>query len=196
MKTIFRTSAAVLVALFSMSASAHGNGNGNGNGNGGNNGNGNGNGTPTTANNTTQLTVNVAELYSIIVDENATINLATQDDFMNGARSAATNMKVFASKGYKITAVASAEKFTSNKQGATDLPNVNNIDIIVSSPNAATERTTALNHTATEVFASDKGEKNTDFSVVYAIPAGNTEAFLTSGGQTLQTVVTYTITGK
>ena len=154
MKTIFRTSAAVLVALFSMSASAHGNGNGNDG-----NGNGNGNGTPTTANNTTQLTVNVAELYSIIVDENATINLATQDDFMNGARSAATNMKVFASKGYKITAVASAEKFTSNKQGATDLPNVNNIDIIVSSPNAATERTTALNHTATEVFASDKGEK-------------------------------------
>src|SRR5690606_27036896 len=141
----------------------------------------------------TTLTVNVAELYSIVIDENASISLNDQDDFLNGAKSNVTNMTVFASKGYKITATASADHFTSNAAEAGSTPLVNNVDILVSRKGESSNvNTTPLTTAGGIVFNSLSGEKNSEFDVQYHIPAANTEAFLTSGGQTLETVITYT----
>src|SRR5690606_4788241 len=189
MKTILRLSALALTAFFSMNVSAQ-------------------SGTPvlrTTGSPTdgsgsgsTTLTVNVAELYSIVIDQNASIWLNDQDDFLNGAKSDVTNMTVFASKGYKITATASAERFTSNATAAGDTPLVNNVDILVSRKGESSDVTPVPLTTGdgVVVFNSTSGEKNSEFNVLYQIPAANTGAFLTSGGQTLETVITYTITGN
>ena len=79
MKTILRLSALALTAFFSMNVSAQSvtpvlrtatsptDGSGSGSG-------------------STTLTVNVAELYSIVFDENASISLNNQEDFLNGAK--------------------------------------------------------------------------------------------------------------
>lgn len=187
MKNTFKTAVvAFAMLLTSMSFAQSGNGNGNGNGYG--------NATETSS---TNLTVNVAQLYSIIVEPNATINLTTQNDFENGAKSGKSNMKVFASNGYKITAQASAEKFATNKANVTSTPNVNNVDVLLSRKgNSAVFAQTSLNHSGSTLHTSTSGENHTNFDVEYSIPSTNTDAFLTSGGQTLTTVVTYTITSN
>src|SRR5690606_15596721 len=177
MKTVLRLSALALTAFFSMNVSAQsfttlgtpasptaGSGSGSG---------------------STTLTVNVAELYSIVIDQTASISLNNQDDFLNGAKSNVTNMTVFASKGYKITATASAEHFTSNAADASNTPEVNNVDILVSRKGESSNiNPTPLTTAGSVVFNSLSGEKNSEFDVQYHIPAENTEAFLTSGGQT------------
>lgn len=173
MKTIFRLSALATTTLFSINASAQ------------------------STSGITTLTVNVAELYSIIIDENALISLNDQEDFLNGAKSNVTNMTVFASKGYNITATASADIFTSNTAVSGSTPLVNNVDILVSRKGESSNvNTTPLSTVGGVVFSSESGEKNSEFNVQYHIPATNTEAFLTSGGKTLETVITYTITGN
>src|SRR5690606_32103780 len=102
-----------------------------------------------------------------------------------------------ASKGYKITATASADHFTSNATEASNIPLVNNVDILVSRNGESSDvNSTPLTTGGGVVFTSTSGEKNSAFDVQYQIPAANTEAFLTSGGQTLETVITYTITGN
>src|SRR5690606_21641465 len=124
MKTILRLSALALTAFFSMNVSAQsyttlgtpasptaGSGSGSG---------------------STTLTVNVAELYSIVIDQTASISLNDQENLVNGAKSNVTNMTVFESKGYKITATASADRFTSSATEASNTPYVNNVDILVS----------------------------------------------------------------
>src|SRR5690606_34068844 len=190
MKTILRLSALALITLLSMNVSAQSvtrvagavasptDGSGSGSG-------------------STTLTVNVAELYSIVIDENASISLNDQDDFLNGAKSSVTNLTVFASKGYKIAATASADHFTSNAAEAGNTPLVNNVDILVSRNGESSDvNSTPLTKGGGIVFNSLSGEKNSEFDAQYHIPAENTEAFLTSGGQTLETVITYTITGN
>src|SRR5690606_11652634 len=185
MKTILTLSALALTAFFSTNVTAQ-----TVTGTSSTNGSGSGSGSTT-------LTVNVAELYSIVIDDNASISLNDQKDFLNGAKSNVTNMTVFASKGYKITATASADHFTSNDTGAGSTPRVNNVDILVSRTGESSNvNSTPLTTARGVVFSSLSGEKNSAFDVQYHIPAENTEAFLTSGGQTLQTVLTYTITGN
>src|SRR5690554_1263286 len=185
MKTILRLSALALTVFFStnvtaqtVTGAAQTDGSGSGSG-------------------STTLSVNVAELYSIVIDENASISLNDQKDFLNGAKSNVTNMTVFASKGYKITATASADHFTSNATEAGNTPLVNNVDILVSRKGESSDvNSTPLTTGGGVVFNSLSGEKNSAFDVQYHIPAANTGAFLTSGGQTLETVITYTITGN
>ena len=189
MKTILRLSALALTAFFSMNVSAQSVTRVTGAGGSTTDGSGSGSGSTT-------LTVNVAELYSIVIDENASISLNDQEDFVNGAKSNVTNMTVFASKGYKITATASADHFTSNATEAGSTPLVNNVDILVSRKESSDVNSTPLTTGGGVVFNSLSGEKNSAFDVQYHIPAANTGAFLTSGGQTLETVITYTITGN
>ena len=184
MKTILRLSALALTAFFSTNVTAQ-----TVTGASSTDGSGSGSGSTT-------LTVNVAELYSIVIDDNASISLNDQDDFLNGAKSNVTNMTVFASKGYKITATASADHFTSNATEAGSTPLVNNVDILVSRKESSDVNSTPLTTGGGVVFNSLSGEKNSAFDVQYHIPAANTGAFLTSGGQTLETVITYTITGN
>lgn len=190
MKTILRLSALALTAFFSMNVSAQSGTPVAGAAASPTNGSGSGSGSTT-------LTVNVAELYSIVIDENASISLNDQEDFLNGAKSNVTNMTVFASKGYKITATASADHFTSNATETGSTPLVNNVDILVSRKGESSDVTPVpLTTGGGVVFNSTSGEKNSEFDVQYHIPAANTGAFLTSGGQTLETVITYTITGN
>src|SRR5690606_32805871 len=159
MKTILRLSALALTAFFSMNVSAQ---------SGtrvamseGSTTNGSGSGSTT-------LTVKVAELYSIVIDENASISLNNQEDFLNGAKSNVTNMTVFASKGYKITATASAEHFTSNATEAGNTPLVNNVDILVSRKGESSDvNSTPLTTGGGVVFNSLSGEKNSAFHVQY-----------------------------
>src|SRR5690554_2735806 len=185
MKTILRLSALALTAFFSTNVTAQtvtsaSSTDGSGSGSG-----------------STTLTVNVAELYSIVIDDNASISLNDQDDFLNGAKSNVTNMTVFASKGYKITATASADRFNTNATGAGSTPLVNNVDILVYRKGESSDVTPVPLTTGGDVvFNSSSGEKNSEFNVQYHIPAENTGAFLTSGGKTLETVITYTITGN
>jgi len=187
MKTILRLSALALTAFFSMNVSAQVPGavasptDGSGSGSG-----------------STTLTVNVAELYSIVIDKSASISLNDQEAFLNGAKSNVTNMTVFASNGYKITAKASADRFTSNDTEAGNTPLVENVDILVSRNGGSSDvdPTPLATGDGVVVFESESGEKNSAFDVQYHIPAANTEAFLTSGGQILETVITYTITGR
>ena len=89
MKTILRLSALALTAFFSMNVSAQSVTRVAGAGGSPTDGSGSGSGRTT-------LTVNVAELYSIVIDENASISLNDQEDFLNGAKSNVTNMTVFA----------------------------------------------------------------------------------------------------
>ena len=190
MKTILRLSALALTAFFSMNVSAQSGTPVPGAAASPTDGSGSGSGSTT-------LTVNVAELYSIVIDESASISLNDQEDFLNGAKSNVTNMTVFASKGYKITATASADHFTSSATEAGNTPLVNNVDILVSRKGeGSVVKSTPLTTGGPIVFESKSGEKNSEFDVQYSIPAANTGAFLTSGGQTLETVITYTITGR
>src|SRR5690606_15266798 len=125
------------------------------------------------------------------------ISLDDQEDFLNGGRSHVTNMTAFASTGYQITATASADHFTSNdtEVGSTSL--VDNVDILICGKQESSNvNSTPLTTGGGVVFSSESGEKNSEFNVQYHIPATNTGAFLTSGGQTLETVITYTITGN
>src|SRR5690606_3853349 len=168
MKTILRLSALALTAFFSMNVSAQSGTPVAGAGGSTTNGSGSGSGSTT-------LTVNVAELYSIVIDENASISLNDQEDFLNGAKSNVTNMTVFASKGYKITATASADHFTCNVIDATSTMLVNYVVISFSRNRKSSEvKSTPLTTGCGVVFNSLSGEKNSAFDVPYHIPAANT----------------------
>lgn len=124
---------------------------------------------------TTQLNINLSEIYSILVDNSATINLTTQNDFENGSQSQNNVMSVFATHGYKLSMQTTNESFVSN---------VNlhfNNQIIV-----------PLSNTLTEIYQSNNGTLSDIFNLYYRID--NTEPFLNQTSNNLTTTITYTIT--
>jgi len=123
---------------------------------------------------TTQLNINLTEIYSISVDNNATINLTTQDHFENGAQSQNNTMSVFATHGYKISMQTTNESF------------VNNVDLHFDS-----QSITPLSNTLTEIYQSNTGTLRDVFNLYYRID--DTEHFLNQPTNSLTTTITYTI---
>lgn len=124
---------------------------------------------------TTQLTINLSEIYSISVDNNATINLTTQNDFENGSQSQNNIMSVFATHGYKLSMQTTNESFVNN----VDL-HFNNQSII------------PLSNSSTEIYQSNNGSLRDMFNLYYRID--NTAYFLNQTSNNLTTTITYTIT--
>lgn len=124
---------------------------------------------------TTQLNINLAELYSISVDQNATINLTTQNDFENGSQSQNNIMSVFATHGYKLSMQTTNESF------------VNNVNLHFNNQSVI-----PLSNTLTEIYQSNNGSLRDLFNLYYRID--NTEYFLNQINNSLTTTITYTIT--
>lgn len=123
---------------------------------------------------TTELTINLSEIYSISVDNDATINLTTQAEFENGSRSQNNTMNVFATHGYKISMQTTEESF------------VNNVDLHFNN-----QRVFPLSNTLTEIYQSNSGTLSDMFNLYYRID--NTQHFLNQPSK-LTTTITYTIT--
>lgn len=124
---------------------------------------------------TTQLTINLTEIYSISVYNSATINLTTQNDFENGSQSQNNVMSVFATHGYKISMQATNESF------------VNNVNLHFNNQSIV-----PLSNTLTEIYQSNNGTLSDIFNLYYRID--NTEHFLNQTSNNLTTTITYTIT--
>lgn len=124
---------------------------------------------------TTQLTINLSEIYSISVDNDATINLTTQNDFENGSQSQNNVMSVFATHGYRISMQTTNESF------------VNNVNLYFNN-----QSITPLSNTLTEIYQSNNGSLRDVFNLHYGIE--NTEHFLNQTSNNLTTTITYTIT--
>lgn len=124
---------------------------------------------------TTELTINLSEIYSISVDNSATIDLTTQNDFEKGSQSQNNVMSVFATHGYKISMHTTNDSF------------VNNVDLHFNN-----QRVFPLSNTSTEIYQSPIGTLSDVFNLYYRID--NTEYFLNQTSNNLTTTITYTIT--
>ncbi|HLW63227.1 MAG TPA: hypothetical protein VKY33_07470 [Flavobacterium sp.] len=143
----------------------------------------------------TNLTVNVADIVSIAVATDATINLDTKEAFLDGAVSETSTMTVFATRGYNIHAKTSSGQFEGEGLVGTELPDVNTVNILITEKGGNNlPSTKPLSGEGETVLISNQGAKNKEFNVVYEIPKENTEAFLYAGGKKLNTTITYTIT--
>ncbi|WP_177761206.1 hypothetical protein [Flavobacterium sp. I3-2] len=148
---------------------------------------------------TNKLSVNVGEFYSLnLSNDNATILLDSEAKFASGSESTPITMTIFSSRKYAVTAKVSSAQFN----GTADNTSVstNNIDLIVAKTSgndeaAISNRTdNSLKHAAAEeIVASPKATKADVYSLVYAIPAANTSAFLDQYGKTITTEITYTL---
>ena len=87
---------------------------------------------------TTELNINLTEIYSISVDNSATINLTTQNDFENGSQSQNNVMNVFATHGYRVSMQTTNESF------------VNNVNLHFNDQNIV-----PLSNTLTEIYQSN-----------------------------------------
>lgn len=123
----------------------------------------------------TNLTINLSEVYSITVDNNATINLTSKNDYLNGSQSENNLLNVFATNGYRLSMQTTNENF------------VNNVDLHFSNI-----ITLPLSNTLTEIYQSNVGTLSDDFNLYYRIE--DTEPFLNQSTNTLTTIITYTIT--
>lgn len=124
---------------------------------------------------TTQLNINLTELYSISVDNSTTINLTTQNDFENGSQSQNNVMSVFATHGYKLSIQTTNESF------------VNNVNLHFNDQSII-----PLSNTLNEIYQSNNGTLGDMFNLYYRID--NTEYFLNQTSNNLTTTITYTIT--
>ena len=148
---------------------------------------------------TNKLNVTVGEFYSLTLSSNdAIIKLDSEEKFANGSQSAPVTMTIFSSKKYDVSAKVSSAKFN-GVDGTTNV-NTDNIDLLVARTGGNTEATAtprtnkSLKNTAAEVIASStKATKEDVYSLVYAIPAANTAAFLDQYGKTISAEITYTL---
>ena len=124
---------------------------------------------------TTELNINLTEIYSISVDNSATINLTAQNEFENGSKSQNNVMSVFATHGYKISMQTTNESF------------VNNVNLHFNDQSII-----PLSNTLNEIYQSNNGTLRDMFNLYYRID--NTEYFLNQTSNSLTTTITYTIT--
>ena len=148
---------------------------------------------------TNKLSVNVGEFYSLnLSNNNATILLDSEEKFANGSESTPITMTIFSSRKYAVSAQVSSAQFNGTADNTT--VSTNNIDLIVAKTSgnqqaAVSNRTNnSLKHaTAEEIASSSKATKSDVYSLVYAIPAAKTSAFLDQYGKTITTEITYTL---
>lgn len=127
--------------------------------------------------NTTTLTVNISEIYSLVVDANAVINLDTKESFIDGARSNDTNLNVFATNGYKVTAVNNTES-------------LNDVQMVLEDSGEIFRG--FLEQNSFEIYQSNIGTLSKDLKVVYELNV--TENYLNRDSDQIQTTITFTIT--
>lgn len=124
---------------------------------------------------TTQLNINLTEIYSISVDNNVTINLTTQNEFANGSQYQNNTMSIFATHGYRISMQTTNESF------------VNNVNLHFDNQNIV-----QLSNVSTEIHQSNDGTLRDIFDLYCIIE--NTEYFLNKTSNNLTSTIIYTIT--
>ena len=148
---------------------------------------------------TNKLSVTVGEFYSLnLSNDNATILLDSEAKFANGSESTPITMTIFSSKKYAVSAKVSSAQFSGT--AANTSVDTDNIDLIVEKTSGNEEATistrtnNSLKHaTAEQIVSSTVATKADVYSLVYAIPADNTSAFLDQYGKTITTEITYTL---